>query len=81
MFLKRFLYKIINPKKYHEYKINAARTRKVKWYKSLFEAEIKKDLGNDWIGTAGYGSDDNTFALGLRKEWKSGGLLDRKRLK
>ena len=46
-----------------------------------FEAEIKKDLGNDWIGTAGYGSDDNTFALGLRKEWKSGGLLDRKRLK
>ena len=41
MFLRRFLYKITNPKKYHEYKINAAKNRKVKWYKSLFEDKIK----------------------------------------
>ena len=44
----------------------------------MFEAEIKKDLGSGFMGTAGYSS-DGIWNFGIRKELKKGGLLDRKR--
>ena len=40
MFIKKILYKITNPKKYHEYKIDINIKRKIKWYKSYFEEKI-----------------------------------------
>ena len=49
MFLKNFLYKITNPKKYHEYKANISIERKIKWYKSNFQnkiASIQKKIEN-----------------------------------
>ena len=40
MFIKKILYKITNPKKYHEYKIDVDIKRKIKWYKSYIEEKI-----------------------------------------
>ena len=40
MFIKKILYKITNPKKYHEYKIDVGIKRKIKWYKSYIEEKI-----------------------------------------
>ena len=40
MFIKKILYKITNPKKYYEYKIDINIKRKIKWYKSYFEEKI-----------------------------------------
>ena len=40
MFIKKNLYKITNPKKYHEYIIDINIKRKIKWYKSYFEEKI-----------------------------------------
>ena len=37
MFIKKFLYKITDPRKHHEYKINLAIERKKKWYKLIKE--------------------------------------------
>ena len=40
MFIKKKLYKITNPKKYHEYIIDINIKKKIKWYKSYFEEKI-----------------------------------------
>ena len=40
MFIKKFLYKITDPRKHHEYKINLAIERKKKWYKLNFQDKI-----------------------------------------
>ena len=49
MFLKKLLYKITNPEKYHDYKANLVTERKVKWYKSGIEdkiVDIQKKIEN-----------------------------------
>ena len=49
MFLKKLLYKITNPEKYHDYKVNLVTERKVKWYKSGIEdkiVDIQKKIEN-----------------------------------
>ena len=40
MFIKKLFYKITNKEKYNEYKVDLARQKRIKWYKSGYEDQI-----------------------------------------
>ena len=40
MFFKKLLYKITNPEKYAEYKVNVSIEKKIKWFRSGIEDKI-----------------------------------------